>query len=77
MPPAGETYVATSGVILPREHTSYVLAWAGALASAVIKQRKLARFFEDHIAAEKISEQQEWAHYSFVGGRIETLNRVI
>ncbi len=47
----------------------------GALASAVIKQRKLARFFEDHIAAEKISEQQEWAHYSFVGGRIETLKQ--
>ena len=30
----------------------------GALASAVIKQRKLARFFEDHIAAEKISEHR-------------------
>jgi hypothetical protein len=47
----------------------------GALANAVFKKRKVARFFGDHIAAEDISEQQEWAHHSFVGGRIETLKQ--
>jgi hypothetical protein len=47
----------------------------GALASAVIKQRKLSRFYGEHITASNISEQQEWAHHAFVGGRIETLKQ--
>jgi hypothetical protein len=47
----------------------------GALASAVFKKRKLAQFFGDHIAAQDISEQQDWAHRTFVGGRIETLKQ--
>jgi len=47
----------------------------GALASTVFRKQKLAQHFGEHIAASNISEQQEWAHHGFIGGRIESLKQ--
>jgi hypothetical protein len=47
----------------------------GALASVVFNKNKVARHFGEHIAASNISEQQDWAHHAFVGGRIESLKQ--
>lgn len=47
----------------------------GAVASTIIKKRKLAKHFGEHIAASDLSEQQDWAHHAFVGARIESLKQ--
>ena len=47
----------------------------GAIANTVFKKRKVAQHFGEHIAASNISEQQDWAHHAFVGGRIESLKQ--
>lgn len=47
----------------------------GAIANAAFKKRKVGEHFGEHIAASNISEQQDWAHHAFVGGRIESLKQ--
>ncbi len=45
---------------------------AGSIASALMKREKIKPHLGE-IAAEGISEQQEWAHHAFAGGRIELI----
>ena len=47
----------------------------GALANAAFRKYKVAKHFGEHIAAFDISEQQDWAHHAFIGGRIESLKQ--
>jgi hypothetical protein len=47
----------------------------GAIANAAFKKRAVGKHFGEHIAASNISEQQDWAHHAFVGGRIESLRQ--
>ena len=47
----------------------------GAVANVVFQKEKAAKHFGEHIAATNISEQQNWAHHAFIGGRIESLKQ--
>ena len=53
-------------------------SWHGPGAIANVGFSRNVRWrehFGEHIAASNISEQQDWAHHAFIGGRIESLKQ--
>jgi len=55
----------------------YPSSWhgPGAVASALIDKYKIRDHFGEYISAESVSPQQDFAHHSFAGGRIESLKQ--
>lgn len=47
----------------------------GAAATAMIEKMRTRAHYGEDISATDVSEQQDWAHHAFLGGRIETLKQ--